>query len=124
MFETEVAGCSSVRLGTAASSSDGEQKRRQGQCQAGRGRSEQFAVVEGVAVCWQGAVPKKESQPEGHEILRGNLQKRATSFDRVKDSRSSSSSEVISSPRTAMKLEHQQRRRSGSRQQRCSIGRK
>ncbi|KAI6699758.1 hypothetical protein NL676_014082 [Syzygium grande] len=54
MFEPEVAGCSSVRLGTAASSSDGEQKRRQGRCQAGKGRSEQFAVVERVAVCWQG----------------------------------------------------------------------
>ncbi|KAI6682310.1 hypothetical protein NL676_036191 [Syzygium grande] len=64
MFEPEVAGCSSVRLGTAASSSDGEQKRRQGRCQAGKGRSEQFAVVERVAVCWQGVVPKKESRPE------------------------------------------------------------
>ncbi|KAI6668426.1 hypothetical protein NL676_013548 [Syzygium grande] len=38
----EVAGCSSVRLGTGASSSDGEQKRRQGRCQAGKIGSEQF----------------------------------------------------------------------------------
>ncbi|KAI6700044.1 hypothetical protein NL676_014368 [Syzygium grande] len=44
----------------------------------------------------------------GREILRGNLQKRAASFDRMKGSRSSSSSGVISSLGTAMKLEHEQ----------------
>ncbi|KAI6682309.1 hypothetical protein NL676_036190 [Syzygium grande] len=54
-----------VRKARTASSSDGEQKTSSRSMSSRKGRSEQFAVVERVAVSRARVVPRKESRPEG-----------------------------------------------------------